>query len=99
MKKFKSLFTKIGISIGAIFLTIYNYVLAVNINDIVDTQVLYGPPTYQPTNIFFEFIYLIIAIILGIIAIFNKKISKTAKLIISIIAILLLILFIVLMFI
>ena len=96
MKRFKSLFTKIGISIGAIFLTIYNYVLAVNINDF---QVLYGPPTYQPTNIFFEFIYLIIAIILGIIAIFNKKISKTAKLIISIIAILLLILFIVLMFI
>ena len=96
MKKFKSLFTKIGVSIGAIFLTIYNYVLAVNINDF---QVLYGPPTYQPTNIFFEFIYLIIAIILGIIAIFNKKIHKIIKILMGILAILLLILFIVLMFI
>lgn len=100
MKRFKSLFTKIGISIGAIFLTVYNYVLAI---DMMTGQMLYGvydePTYYSPLDVILKFLFLIIAIILGIIAIFNKKISKTAKLIISIIAILLLILFIVLMFI
>ena len=97
MKRFKSLFTKIGVSIGAIFLTVYNYVLAIDMTG----QMLYGvydePTYYSPLDVILKFLFLIIAIILGIIAIFNKKISKTAKLIISIIAILLLILFIVLM--